>query len=229
MPRNYGELNAPNYATAPTIGPAGDLYYNTTINTLYVSTGAAWVTVRGGGLPAPYTGAGIGTFTDSAGVLWVAKSTVNSGNWARATDVLNSQVYRNAAMNLSTSTGSTLVWDTVTKDTMGMYSTSTGFWTIPVAGLYQLCAKIDAASTAAGQYVSVYAGNQTLTGGFTWIQSGYSTASGQSIWASLNILFSAALNDTVRTPCLGSAALALNLPAFGLNPNIATLAYVGTG
>jgi hypothetical protein len=43
MPREYGPTNAAPYASAPTVGPAGDTYWNTAQKVLYVSDGTAWV------------------------------------------------------------------------------------------------------------------------------------------------------------------------------------------
>jgi hypothetical protein len=43
MPRAYGVTNAAPYAAAPTVGPAGDTYFNTTTKTLYLSDGTTWL------------------------------------------------------------------------------------------------------------------------------------------------------------------------------------------
>lgn len=40
--RNYGISNAAPYASAPALGPAGDIYFNTTSKLLFVSDGIAW-------------------------------------------------------------------------------------------------------------------------------------------------------------------------------------------
>jgi len=40
--RSYGLTNAAPYASAPAVGPAGDIYWNSTLQALYVSDGAAW-------------------------------------------------------------------------------------------------------------------------------------------------------------------------------------------
>jgi hypothetical protein len=42
MPRQYGLNNAPQYTSSPAIGPAGNLYYDTTTDRLYVSDGTIW-------------------------------------------------------------------------------------------------------------------------------------------------------------------------------------------
>jgi hypothetical protein len=41
--RDFGTTNALPYASAPAVGLAGDTYWNTTEQTLYVSNGTAWV------------------------------------------------------------------------------------------------------------------------------------------------------------------------------------------
>jgi hypothetical protein len=55
MPRSYGITNAAPYAAAPSIGAAGDMYWNTATKTLYVSDGATWNPwpSGGGGFTSP--------------------------------------------------------------------------------------------------------------------------------------------------------------------------------
>jgi len=45
MPRSFGITNAAPYATAPAVGSAGDVYWNTTEKTLYGSDGTNWYRV----------------------------------------------------------------------------------------------------------------------------------------------------------------------------------------
>jgi hypothetical protein len=40
--RDYGNTNAAPYASAPTVGAAGDTYFNTTDKSLYLSDGTGW-------------------------------------------------------------------------------------------------------------------------------------------------------------------------------------------
>jgi len=40
--RDYGITNAAPYATAPAVGAAGDVYWNSTDKSLYSSDGTAW-------------------------------------------------------------------------------------------------------------------------------------------------------------------------------------------
>jgi hypothetical protein len=54
--RAYGQTNAAPYASAPAVGAAGDTYWNTTEQALYVSNGAAWVKA-GPGAGGPPSGA----------------------------------------------------------------------------------------------------------------------------------------------------------------------------
>lgn len=49
MPRSFGTTNAAPYASPPSVGAAGDTYFNTTSNTLYLSDGTKWIQVQGGG------------------------------------------------------------------------------------------------------------------------------------------------------------------------------------
>jgi hypothetical protein len=43
MPREYGISNAVPYSTAPAVGVAGDMYYDSTTKALYISDGTAWI------------------------------------------------------------------------------------------------------------------------------------------------------------------------------------------
>jgi hypothetical protein len=57
--RQAGITNVAPWSAAPTVGPVGDTYFNTTNKTLYVSDGTAWNAVGAGG-------GGIPIFTDAA-------------------------------------------------------------------------------------------------------------------------------------------------------------------
>lgn len=49
MARFLGTLTVPALSSAPAVGVAGSLYYNTTSSTLFQSNGTAWSAVGGGG------------------------------------------------------------------------------------------------------------------------------------------------------------------------------------
>jgi hypothetical protein len=55
MPRSFGVTNSAPYASAPAVGAAGDMYWNSTEKILYVSNGTAWIRTPSG-LPAPTAG-----------------------------------------------------------------------------------------------------------------------------------------------------------------------------
>jgi hypothetical protein len=44
MPRPFGTTGAQQFATAPAVGVAGAMYFNTTSNTLFISDGTIWMT-----------------------------------------------------------------------------------------------------------------------------------------------------------------------------------------
>lgn len=46
--RDYGNTNVAPYASAPPVGAAGDMYWNTTTKTLYISDGTAWLALATG-------------------------------------------------------------------------------------------------------------------------------------------------------------------------------------
>lgn len=49
MPRTYGTTNASPNASVPAVGASGDMYYDTTTKTLYISDGTAWGLCVGAG------------------------------------------------------------------------------------------------------------------------------------------------------------------------------------
>jgi|SRR5215467_7234733 len=78
MPRNYGITNVAPYASAPTVGNAGDEYWNSATKTLYISDGTQW-NPSGGAPYAPVSNgvappAAAPTVTPPMGLLWVDTS-----------------------------------------------------------------------------------------------------------------------------------------------------------
>jgi hypothetical protein len=49
MPAQLGTFVVPVLASAPSVGAEGAMYYNSTSDVMYVSTGAAWTSVGGAG------------------------------------------------------------------------------------------------------------------------------------------------------------------------------------
>ena len=137
-------------------------------------------------VPPPVTSGGIQSITDVYGEVWVAKPGVYSGAWRKARDVLHAVIYRAAAWTTAVA-ATTVAYDTVLRDTYGMFS-SNGFL-IPVNGWYRIQATGNTAVAAAGGYgnCSIYGGPSGATqlsftnstdaiasGGFalrTWIET----------------------------------------------------------
>ena len=72
MGLQLGPFTVPTLSSAPAVGVAGSLYYNTASNALFASTGAAWVQVGGsGGLTVSDTAPG----SPSAGQMWLESDT----------------------------------------------------------------------------------------------------------------------------------------------------------
>ena len=46
MARDFGQTNVQALTSAPAVGTAGSMYYDSALNKLYVSTGAAWVEIK---------------------------------------------------------------------------------------------------------------------------------------------------------------------------------------
>lgn len=93
--------------------------------------------------PPVTTGTTIQSFTDPQGFVWVAKNGVNGGAWKMARDVVHARVYRAAAFTIAV--GAALMFDTVAgamaEDDYGLYSTATGEFSCPVAGIYLISCK----------------------------------------------------------------------------------------
>lgn len=113
----------------------------------------AYVDAKTATLPAPVTsGSGIQSFTDALGDVWVAANGVNSGRWRRATDVVKSRIYRNAAWTAQTSS-TIMVFDATTKDDYTFYNTASGLYTCPVAGWYRVSSQMGVQYSTAAQSV----------------------------------------------------------------------------
>ena len=84
MPRSYGTTNAAPYASAPTVGTAGDTYWNTAEKALYGSDGTAWTKVglASIGTTAPTT-ATVGQlwWRSDSGKLYIYYDDGNSKQW----------------------------------------------------------------------------------------------------------------------------------------------------
>jgi hypothetical protein len=73
MPRSFGTTNAAPYASPPSVGAAGDTYFNTTSKTLYLSDGTQWIQVQGGG-------GAVTSLGPSAGQAILADRTTSTAN-----------------------------------------------------------------------------------------------------------------------------------------------------
>ena len=68
MPRQYGTTGAQQYASAPAVGVAGSLYYNTTSLTYWVSDGTSWVQL------VPMTVSATAPSNPAVGAIWMDTS-----------------------------------------------------------------------------------------------------------------------------------------------------------
>jgi len=106
-------------------------------------------------LPPPVTsGSTVQSYVDQNGEVWVAKNGVNAGAWRKARDVLHGHWYRAAAVTF-TATLATLVFDTATRDTYGLYNLTSGVFTCPVAGWYQVSGLVAATFQAVNNALNV--------------------------------------------------------------------------
>lgn len=179
-------------------------------------------------LPAPITsGSGIQSFTDVWGDVWVAANGVNGGMWRRARDVLHAYWYRTAAIN--TPTASTIfLYDTVggfvgSQDSYSLYNSSTGTFTPPIPGWWQIYHQIGGVATASGQWLQAVLRNTTSAAmaGAVAQSSSATLISPTCSWRGF-----LPVGYGVMTYVQASAALAVNCTAYWTYLHID---YLGTG
>jgi len=94
-------------------------------------------------LPAPVTSAGpltagMWSFTDPSGEVWIAKQGVFSGQWRKARDTL----YVRGTQNTVTISGLTTIPLVLSSDVYGLLTPANGNIVVPIAGRYQVAGSI---------------------------------------------------------------------------------------
>jgi hypothetical protein len=175
-------------------------------------------------LPAPTASATTVTFTDVYGEQWVAKSSVASGAWRKARDVLHAVIYRNTTLAMPSGAGTFIAYDTVLRDTYGMFS-SNGF-SIPAAGWYRIQATCNSNTTAAGQYIQggIWGGPAAGTN-IAGSNSVTATAGGLSMRVWIETV--CAVNDLIKAQFYINIA-SQNLQLGQSNARL-EISYIGTG
>jgi hypothetical protein len=110
---------------------------------------------------------------------------------------IHSRVHRAGAWSPGTLGPNIFLWDTVDDDTLGMYSTGSGLWTVPLAGCYLMSAVLAVTATAVSQYLRLTAyrnGAGYLNGTYT-----LAPAAGQGIYASCALPVRCQRADTLAT------------------------------
>ena len=99
--------------------------------------------------PSPHDGATC--YTVDTGTAWIRKS----GVWLNTKARYQTTVRRNAALTAPATANSltTLIYDSVVTNQGGNYSTSTGIYSCPYAGVYQVIASLGWNMAQAGGYV----------------------------------------------------------------------------
>ena len=222
-----------NVAASPAVPatPAGTV----ALAQVYVPGGSASVTagnitdvrpqglaISAGAAVPPYTGAGIGTYTDPAGEVWVAKTGVNGGAWRKARDVLHARWYRAAAWSTATGVGVPIVFDTVDFDAYGLWVSGSSGFVAPVAGVYRAGGAFTAPFAAAGQYVQL----NLVQGGAQIAQNTLYGAGAVNGNAAVSDIVRAAAGDVLsvqaRTTAVQAGLTGRGLTYFNVD-------YVGTG
>lgn len=180
-------------------------------------------------LPAPTASSTIQSFTDVAGEAWVAKNSINSGNWMRARDALHAYIYRNATYNLVASPGAVFAFDTVNTDKWGMYSGASNYGlTAPIGGWYQALTEIQVTVSAANTFIQGWLQQNTPPSTVTqWTSENYfsARASGGLTWRSTALMWLAA-NDTVNVKVYNANAYPVGT---GWLTAYLEMDYVGSG
>ena len=172
-------------------------------------------------LPAPTTSGALQTFTDSLGDIWIAKSTVNSGNWKRPGDALHAKAFRQAAVNVTTAT-TTLLFDSAVFDKWSMLGA--GQFNIPLAGLYIITGRVYVQAPGTGQWLNMQLWQNSAAvanGNATFAQT---TTGGLSAQLTVNVVANA--SDVIQVRMAGSSVMPLS---GGSGSNYLTIDYLGTG
>jgi hypothetical protein len=103
--------------------------------------------------PPVTTGSTLQTTVDHLGDVWIAKHGVNGGAWKRPRDVLHCRYYKTAGWTASAGAWLTLTMDSVTYDDYGIYSASTGLFSPPITGMWQMTFQAGISPSATGQWV----------------------------------------------------------------------------
>lgn len=196
---------------APTV-PAGQL----ALAQVRVTGGSASVSqaqitdlrVMLAGVPQAPLGAGapLTSYTDSAGEVWIARGGVNGGVFRKARDVLHSRGFRAAALSLPAGTLNIGI-DGVSpgRDPYGLLNTSTGVFTVPVAGFYLTVSRLNVVSPSAGQWVGHYISINGASSILAFIAPGMAVQQG---W-SLPYVVRCAAGDTLGMSYNGNAVQTL--------------------
>jgi hypothetical protein len=172
--------------------------------------------------PPPYTGAGLGTYTDPLGDIWVAKAGVRSGNWYRPRDVLVCEYARAAAYTIGTALA-VFQYDSVRYDTYGIYNASAGTITPVLPGWYHIEALILVNPPAA---VGRYDIQLCDANGAAHYDGLFISTVSQYLQLSVAVSMPFVANDTWSIKCSAAAAIAayVSYPFTRLS-----VGYLGTG
>jgi hypothetical protein len=186
----------------------------------------SYVDARTPNLPAPVTsGSGVQSFTDVLGDVWVAQNGVAGGAWKRARDVLHGFYHRAGAWTAPTAWAN-FVYDTLDSDPYVMYNTSTGVFTPPVAGMWQIRMFLTVSPSAAALHFDISLFNNT-TGNYLMTCSQRADAS--STWGVDPLLIwwgKLGLTDAIQTRNLCAAAYGGQVSPYS---NCFDAHYMGTG
>lgn len=174
-------------------------------------------------LPPPVTvGSTLQSFTAADTEVWVAKNGVYGGAWRKARDVLNGLYQRSAAFTMGAV--AVLAHDSlVAGDPYGLYSTSSGRLTMPIAGVWRFDHQIAAASVLASAYLQA---GVRHNGAATWTTNAMSGPSnGAGIVCATVFQRNFAATDYIDTMAMSSASVG----AYGGGNTRFSFAYLGTG
>jgi len=175
--------------------------------------------LAGGAARAPYTGAGVGSYTAPDGEVWVAKAGVYAGAWRKARDVLHAHNYRTTAFNF-TATTTHLGYDSPEDDPYGLYASG---WTIPVAGKWQFYGGVGC-TFAANQWAQIMLYKNSAVIKYMQMTLPAAAAVLRMSWTSGAIKLAA--GDVVQTFIGASASMNGRV---GQAETFASASYLGTG
>lgn len=164
---------------------------------------------------------GFTNYTDAAGNAWVS---INGSAWKLATNALHARYNRSSAFTLPT-TDAALPMDGLDYDNYNLYSSATGTFTTPTAGIWKLTFSLGAVTTASGQRITASIRNPTNTATYSTANTFQSTNGNTSVMCEYTSLLAINYALSVFAGASVASLAGINIDWW----TFITIDYLGTG